>query len=301
MTDEQLQTIEWLGLRLEVPEAWEIVRHSLSQDRGSLVFVDRRTQRMELFWQRAAQQPDLVRTLADARSRELENDPGAELEELRRVSGWQGFCRHSKEGEFLTRGVRYDARSARLMEALVVSPAGTADAKRLGCRILERIQSVERAESATRWQAFNLEITALPAFRLVSASVKPGDVCFDFRRFSPGQREPGKERVSVRRMGLAAAWFDGDHQKFIRREAPRVRFRTFGAAEPGGHPGVFGEGEEPGQRLPRLIGRALRRRVLTWRCETENAVYRVATTSPCHHPVNPEDFRVGCCGGRADA
>jgi hypothetical protein len=43
------QTIEWLGIKLQVPAAWEIVRHAVSFANGRLVF-DFGGQTLKLHW-----------------------------------------------------------------------------------------------------------------------------------------------------------------------------------------------------------------------------------------------------------
>jgi hypothetical protein len=294
MKDAPFQTIEWLGLRFDAPADWEIVRHSLSPEKGSLGLVDRRCERMELFWTRLEREPDLDRMLRDQQSRELGAEPGATFRELGAPRSWRGFWLSSPAGKALARAVRFDAASARLVEAVIV-PAATDD-RRLVPRVLESI-AVKRAEESSRCRAFGLDVTAPPGYRLTHATVKPADVALEFRGQKPGRKEPGPEEVSIRRMGMAQAWYGDDPQKIVRREAPRVRFRA-PAERPYHHHQAFSiEGDEPGERLGRLFGRGHGRRILIWSCPAENAVYRISTKSLERRPVLPDDFRVACCQG----
>jgi hypothetical protein len=62
-----------------------------------------------------------------------------------------------------------------------------------------------------------------------------------------------------------------------------------------GHRAGFAEGDTSRSRLSKWIGRGMRRRALLWDCESENAVYHVATTSDERAPLAPEVLRVICC------
>jgi hypothetical protein len=293
MTDAPFQTIEWLGLRFKAPADWEIVRHSLSLERGSLGLVDRRRERMELFWTKLEHEPDLDHMLRDQESRELGAEPGATLGPLDAPRGWRGFCLTSPAGQALARAVFFDAPSARLLEAVIV-PGGS-NARRLTRRVLESI-TVGRVEESTRSRAFGLDVTSPPGYRLTHATVKPADVSFEFRTQASGKKEPGPEEVSIRRMGMAEAWY-GDPEQIVRREAPRVRLRA-PIERPYGHHRAFSvEGDEPGERLARLFGRGHGRRILIFCCPAENAVYRISTKSRDRRPVLPDEFRVACCQG----
>ena len=294
MTDAPFQTIEWLGLRFKVPADWEIVRHSLSPERGSLGLVDRRHERMELHWTQLEREPDLERMLHDQQSRELGAEPGATLGPLRAPPGWRGFSVTSPTGQALARAVYFDAPSARLVQAVIVS--GGTDARRLARRVLESV-TVGRAEQATRCHAFGLDVTTPPGYRLTHATVKPADVSFEFRAQAPGKKEPGPEAASIRRMGMAEAWYGDDPEKIVRREAPRVRLRARAERSYGNHRAFSVEGDEPGERLARLFGRGHGHRILIFCCPAENAVYRISTKSRDRRPVLPEEFRVACCQG----
>ena len=65
----KIQTIEWLGMRFRVPDEWEIVRHSSKRRTGTLMFVDRRRQRMQLSWTECRGEPDKVQLFNDLRAR----------------------------------------------------------------------------------------------------------------------------------------------------------------------------------------------------------------------------------------
>jgi hypothetical protein len=294
MTDDPFQTIEWLGLRFEVPAEWEIVRHGLSPKKGNLVLVDRRRERMELFWTHLEREPDLERMLLDQRHRELEAEPNATFQDLGSRRSWRGFWRTSPAGEVLGRAVRFERASERLVEAAMIG----AEDRRLVRRIIESIL-IGRAEESHRCRAFDLDVTTPPGYRLTRATVKPADVAFEFRPHGPGK--PGPDEVSIRRMGMAEAWYGDDPEKLLRREAPGVRFRPASRGLHANHPAFFVEGNEPGERLQRLIGRGHGRRVLIWCCPAENAVYRIGTKSADRRPVLPEDIRVACCRGGSRA
>jgi hypothetical protein len=292
--DAPFQTIEWLGLRFKVPTDWEIVRHSLSPEKGSLGLVDRRRERMELFWTHLEREPDLDRMLGDQKSRELGAEPGTTFGELGAPRSWRGFWLSSSAGKAWARAVRFDAASARLVEAVIV-PAATDD-RRLVRRVLESI-TVQRAEESTRCRAFSLDVTTPSGYRLTRATVKPADVAFEFRAQKPGRKAPGPEEVSIRRMGMAEAWYGDDPEKLVRREVPRVRFRSPSQRLYHNHQACSLDGDEPGERLGRLFGRGHGRRILVWSCPAENAVYRISTRSLDRRPVLPDDFQVACCQG----
>ena len=80
------QTYRWLGLSFEVPKEWEIVRHSTSTERGRLVLVDRRRQRLEVCWSECKKEPDLERLVEEFRGESAL--PG---EVFTRSGSWRGL------------------------------------------------------------------------------------------------------------------------------------------------------------------------------------------------------------------
>ena len=83
--------IAWLGLTLKVPEDWEIVRHSVAVERGSLIFVDRRRQRLELGWLSVKSEPDLEHWARDLEQEERRTNAEASLRRLDFKGGWRAL------------------------------------------------------------------------------------------------------------------------------------------------------------------------------------------------------------------
>lgn len=295
------QIIQWLGLKFRVPSEWQIVRHSVAPDAGRLVLVDRRRERMELYWHSCAREPDLERTLEDQRSKERLAEPEAAIEPCSFTAGWRGFRRRSGGGDVVSRAGRYDSGSKRWLEVVIVAPAGAKDGPSTDLDVLGSVEVTGPAGSCTRWQAFDIDLVTPAGFRLVVAQVRPADVAFDFRAVDSQTGELGTEAARVHRRGMADAWYAGDPEQVLHRDNPGVRFLELRQDSAGPHPALIGEGRAPGTRLGRLLGRRATCRSVAWHCDQRNAVYCVTTTSRDKTPLMPRDFVVSCCRGSARA
>ena len=317
-----------MGLRLTVPADWDIVRHSTRPERGSLSLVDRRQQRLQLRWRDVERAPDLGQMIADHRSRQLQRDPDARFRPFEPVGSWRGLSRIVDRGELVTRALRFDEPTGRLIEAIVLDPGdGSGPDLR---ELLTGIAVLSRAREAARWRAFDLEVHAPPGWRLDTVQVNPADASL---RFKPASKDGRKQRSAagmevagpelvVRRMGMASSWYKGPEALLRKALGRDVDFEMAAAHHPP-HNAVRAISDEQGTRLRRYAGRLRRREDVIWQCQRENAVYQLTRMSapprgpgarqapaalpevdggiPMATPVAGEGgFRVGCCGRREE-
>lgn len=282
------QLIEWNDLRLSVPDDWEVVRYGLDPDRGRLVFVDRRRERCELCWTRCKSEPDIDRLLEDYRGRMQ-----AEVGEVGFVSagaGWVGI-RERKPDRTLTRVVRFDRGSGRLVELVVVSLDADPGAA-LVQKLAEGCVVVGDGTQARCWSAFGLRVEAPPGLRLVRAEVRPAETRFELGR--PGARERKGPRFYVRRSGLASSWFQGDLSAHARRVAEGMRIAAREEQSHSGHAAIGFSGLEATPPLVRWLGRARPMTGLCWACEDENAVYSLVGLGARKAPPDLGSVSVAC-------
>src|SRR5690242_13516978 len=111
------QQIEWMGVAFRVPEDWQIVRHSLTLDRGGLTLVDRRGQRLQLRWNTVKQEPGVERMI-DHEREEQQKAGTSEVRALRGFGGWR-VLRSTEGDKVTTRALRFDPKTSRLLEVVV--------------------------------------------------------------------------------------------------------------------------------------------------------------------------------------
>jgi hypothetical protein len=298
MTQKLSQSIEWMGLRLKVPDDWQVVTHGLSPEFGSLVVVDRRRQRLTLSWTQCKNRPDLDQLLHDYRDRVLTDAQDAELGALRLSRRWRTLRQTQPDAaEIINRGVCFDAKTSRLVEALIITDTGEPKEQGLVERLLDEISVTCSAERSTRYRIFDLDVDTPPGFRLTKTRVKPADVTLTFQRTAANGKKAARQAASVRRLGMARAWHTGSLRELILRHEPKARLVSFEPQDYRGHQGLLASGTEAGPRLKRAVGLLRDQRVLAWCCEPENAVYEVITLSPRSQPLPPEDFVVRCREG----
>lgn len=296
MTEESTEIVKWLGLRLRVPKDWEIVRHSLSLANGNLVFVDRRRERLRLYWRDCQRAPDINRMLDDQRGKEALEFSGAKLRELNGHSGWQGFIREQANDERIVHAVQFDSSTMRLIEVIVTESGDEASSKSARARLLGNIRVTSRAAEARDFLAFGLGVTVPAGFRLTKASVKPADVAFEFAEFSGNPAHASGARAVVHRMGMAAAWAPGDQRPLLARESPQLKFRDIHSASLSGHAAWSASGQEIRPRLMNWLGLGRQGETSLWHCEPSNAIFSIATTYPRRRPFGTEAFSAACCG-----
>src|SRR5450432_3448034 len=90
------QAISWLSLGFRVPAEWDIVRHGILFERGSLVFVDRLRQRLSVSWTECQRPPDLERLVRDFEGQPLAE--GQTVTSCRDSSGFRVIERRSVSG-----------------------------------------------------------------------------------------------------------------------------------------------------------------------------------------------------------
>ncbi|MEX0887607.1 MAG: hypothetical protein WD009_14340, partial [Phycisphaeraceae bacterium] len=287
-----------MGLRLTVPAEWEIVRHGTRPEQGSLSLVDRRQQRLQVRWRDLDREPDLAQMIADHRARQLERDADAVFYPFEPIAGWRGLRRRVEAGHIMTRALRYDPSTARLLEAVVLNPEADEAGDEVGneagneagsgvTALLTRIEIVCRGQEATRWRAFDLEVESPPGWRLDQVQVNPADTSL---RFKPRGKDGHKQRnaaglevvgpeLVVRRMGMARNWYEGPEALMRKALGRDVDFEMAAAHHPP-HSAVRATSREPGTPLQRWAGRLRSREDVVWQCERENAVYQVTRLSP---------------------
>lgn len=280
---DEMQTIEWLGMRLRVPRRWEIVRHSVRPERGRLTLVDRRHQRLQLSWAALERPPDFRRTFSDYRAREQEKDERRRFVDLPARAGWRGF-RRTGPGEALSRAGRYLKELGRWVEIVLVWPDGVEPS--LERRVLESFEAEVLNGKPIRWRAFGLDVKTPAGWTLVDATVKPADSQLAFRE--------GRRSGDVRRLGAADAWFDGNLSQWIQKEAGSEQ-TSLSPAHVRGHDACLAEGFDERGLLPRLRWGRDRRLDLVWHCPNRQALFQVTTRGPAKSLVRPDAFVVRCC------
>lgn len=294
---ELTQHIEWLGIRMAVPDDWQVVRHGLAAAAGRLVFVDRRRERCSLVWTQCPSPPSLGRLVNDARGLAASSGPGSSFTSLAPSDRWQGFREVQTTGEVITRAIHWDASGARLLELVTTSRGDAAQAEDLAARVAASVACVAPPERARRWRAFDLDVTAPDGFRLVGVDARPADATFRFRSLDAQGKHFGPHDTEVRRRGMADAWHDGDLDRLARSLAWQgpckrtVRSSSSSAAE------LLAEGTEAGPRWRGLFSLLRTQKVRIWSSATENAVYSVTIRSPARQPIGLEAFEVRWGGG----
>jgi hypothetical protein len=289
---ELTQAVAWLALDFRVPEDWEIIRHGIGFERGSLVFVDRVRQRLSVSWTACAQAPDLDRVLSD-----FEQQPLSVGEKVLRQAQCQGFrlldC-EKENGEQVSHALCFDPLSSRLIE-LELPGSAAADDSALSHELLASFTFATR-ERGTRLRAFGLDAELPDGFRLCKSQVKPADVILEFER--TGERSA--ERLRIRRSGMARTWFDGDAARSMRLRSPELAFDEFTSAEVGPHSAVVARGLPRRAFLQRALGRAPSRRVTFWACPAQNAVFETEVCAPRDRSEGLVSPRIRCCAADAE-
>jgi hypothetical protein len=277
------QTIEWLGIRFQVPAEWEIVRHTLDVETGSVVLVDRREQRLTISWTRCANKPDLERLVGDYEKRELESSPDVERFSLR---DWQGIYKRTERS--VVQAVTFDEPTSRLVEAVMVGRDRT-EVEAWARKILPQLRVISRAEVARRFCAFGLDVTAPVGYRPSSLKVLPAEVAIEFQRYDDDAKEPTRDLVKVYRFGMADLWFVGARHALAQHEP--ARFLETQSVDYRGHSAECFDGMEKGPPLRRMFGRLRKARALCWHSKSENAVYAAVAYAASGEP-DPQAFRI---------
>lgn len=292
------KNIEWLGIQLRVPGEWEIRRHSAALERGSLVLVDRRRQRMQLFWQKSPSPPDLKRSAEDYRKRALNENEGATSRSLPDGTGWTGFMiLPPGKAAAESRAMKYQPETGLVLELVITT--GTTDGGLevpLVRELLSNCRATVPPKAAVHWRAFGIDCTVPAGFIMEEAAVKPMDVLFRFRDPGTGRRRRPGRTVSVQRLGMAGEWFDGNLESFALNRDTDSERQTISHVRRRDHDAVRTEGE--GKSTPFVRLRKGRRRVerVAWHCEASNCVFLVHACSGVRSPFSTDPVEVRCCG-----
>lgn len=278
------QRIQWLALEFRVPEDWEIARHGVRFESGSLVFVDRARQRLSVSWTECPRTPDLERLFSDFEAR-----PHADGERSRNQRDYADFrvCERSrKSGQATTHALKYEPRSKRLIE-LEFAHGDAAGERAFVEELLSAFVFVERGQGS-HFRAFSVHAALPRGFELCASDVKPADVSFEFARVA----ERNERRVCIRRSGMARSWFDGDVSRALRQRNPELLFEKLEQIDFGCHGASSGLASTRGAPLERLFKRSAPVRVTSWHCPAENALFELTEPSEI---ADRERCQLWCC------
>lgn len=286
------EIVRWMGIRFRVPKDWQIVRHSKSLEKGTLVLVDRRRERLEVHWLDCRNEPDLERMIDNQKSLAKKQDPEAKAELLSGLNAWRGL-RTTSGASVVSRALRFDTKTQRLLE-LIVSSSVDEDVAEFFVWFCRHFEVESKSQAAARWAAFDIDVSVPAGYRLRDADVKPCDALLEFEETDVDGEPVARQRIGVRRLGLADVWYTGDPKALIRAHARKLRFADFSPVFYEGHPATDGVAIEPTPLVARLRGRQVHARVRLWRCAAENALYEVTCSGYRSPPIWPPDLKVHC-------
>lgn len=294
----------WRGIRIELPEDWEMLQFSRSAEAGRCAWADRYQFRAELSWQRVSGPLDMERLASDYAAK-LKLDGTMPDAAATRVGEWHGL--RGRDGGLLTsRFSRYFAEEGCLVELVLLWP-GQADAAleagvlgTVGCEPLWHGRM-------RRWRAFGLDLLASEGLELHECSVQPALARLEF------WDARGTRREAFERLGMVPQWLRGSVREWLVRQLPQgARVVREGRSDQAGHEVVGVEALCPGGVFRRASSHA----AAAWLCPADGRLYHVALLAPCSgmRPACPEvgeaadgslaatcpaRRRLGCCEGMA--
>ncbi|MHB1158591.1 MAG: hypothetical protein ACYC26_17340 [Phycisphaerales bacterium] len=277
------ERVIWLGMRVDVPADWAMVRHSMKLTGGRLVWMDRRHQRMQLSWRACPSEPDVGQALSDYRGMDLSRDERSRFEALRGYGHWRGLRTFGERN--LTRAASYLSAAGRWVEVVMEWPNGwDAEMERA---VLESFALEDGDAKPRHWRAFGMEMTVSAEWELLRVDARPADVSW---MFSQHRRE-----LIVRKMGMLDTWYDQDARRFVRRQLPDSTI-DFKPTVMRWHEALLGESAEPMARIKRWMGGGRMRQDWVWHCESSDALWQVTVLHPHGGVIEPDEVRVDCCG-----
>lgn len=286
------QPIAFMGIHMQLPRDWQPIRHSLNPARGSLVFVDRRRQCMELGWKRLEKQPDIEHMLGDYEQQIQSEHADACFDALSiDDQRWQAVVRLDGESDqvLLIRAVSFDAATSTLLEATLVGdrlPSPAEHAMSFAEHLLAQIRVVEDGQFARRWRIFDLDVEMPQDWRLTSITAEVAHVAFGLTRYrtSSTKTRPTRDQCIVRRYGMASVLYRGDLQRFIKLCHKGMIMQHERVHRHRGHEAATTRGIEPGKRMKRYLGQLRQQRDLVFRVPNENAMYHVTVLTHGQDP-----------------
>ena len=268
----------WRGMEIAHPSDWEPGFLSPAGKPGRCVFVDRRFQRLEVQWKRAAREPNL-RQMYQRVGKSYRDHPSSALTGAR---GWEGMVRREEKSSIVYAGRHF--KSERWLVQVVLIWPGRRD-RQVERAVLASIAPQAKGDAA-RWQALGLSAVVPSAYELASHSSEVGRVRWDFER--PGARKAG---LTIERIALGQFWLTESLADWLKGEVPSgFRAGRQRAVDLGGHPAAAVHSRRAALR------RGTRRVDLAWTCPGQDRVYRVGVWQRTVRDIDwPRPLAVHCC------
>ncbi len=270
----------WRGIRIEVPDDWEMLLFSREARAGRCAFADRYQFRLEFSWRQGNARPDMERMLSDylgklrlegtvPDAREVRNGP------FRGIEGRQEGIPTSRFGLYLE-------RLGCLVELVFLWPeARDADLERAVLGSIE--PELPWAQGLQHWRAFGLDVLTPGSLTLSECRNEPANAALTFT--SP--RSQTTERFM--RLGLVEEWLEWPIEQWLRSRTPRdATITAVEATSEGGHERVV----LTGRRRPGFLRKAAPYVATAWRCPADGRLY--AMTS-CGSDAPSLGHRLSCC------
>jgi len=282
---------KWLGMGMELPSDWEMLRYARDPDNGRCVFADRYQHRLEFCWQKVPQPPDHDRMLADYTSwlQEAGADALISIRE-EKVADWRGMevtggdMPHSRYGAYL-------ADTSRMVECVFFWPEDMDTAVR--DHVLQSIAPATPCADGSRpWQALGMTFRVCEDLHLAECGAKPASVQLVFLH---SQHTDWCARFE--RIGMLRHWFSNSVSNWLRSRIDPKTVVTFcrETMRSGHHKVVELHGTR--KRFLRLRGgRSLTIKAWAWICPSDGRLYMETHEVPARLAATaPSVSALSCC------
>jgi hypothetical protein len=254
----------WLGIRLDLPEDWELLQFTRDPAQGRCAFADRYQFRLELDWRSVPGPPDFGRMMNDYQTK-LAGEGMADIEPLRR-GAWLGFHGRTAAG-VSSRFGRFLPGRKRLVELVFPWPRQREAA--VEGAILDRVtEELARDDGRQRWCAFGMDLLVEAEAGLVDCTVQPAhaELVFAPRR--------GPDETRWARRGMVREWLAMPLDEWLNRWVGTDAVeRASASRELAGHTVYSLTGRKP---RPGLFRRPLFLQAATWLCPRDGRLYSIS-------------------------
>ncbi|MBD3320207.1 MAG: hypothetical protein GF350_03840 [Chitinivibrionales bacterium] len=276
------EKIQWLGMELEVPDDWEIVRHSTGLSKGRLIFIDRRFQRLQFAWTACEKRPAETRIVGDFRARDKEEDQSCTISDVYRIGGWRVYTRRN-DATIITRAGLYDPRCKRWLDCVFSWPNGRE--KTIEENVLTSYSSQNPGASIMHWRAFGLDMDIPAIWKIRKAEVFPGATKFVY--------EQNNCSLTIRRRAMAPYYYCGSVEEYLAGKTAGNTSVYRGTHN--GHHAACARAKERFFRPRWLKGKRKVTRECTWFCDSKETFFHITASSFISRPADFKNVVVRCC------